>query len=66
MHKILELFIKDPEREFHVRGISKLVDKSPTTVSKYLKKLARDNILLLENLIIFCLEQILKILNLKD
>jgi predicted nucleotidyltransferase len=48
MDKILELFIKNPEKEFHVRGISKLVGKSPTTVSKYLKKLASDNILLLE------------------
>jgi len=48
MDKILEFFIKEPEREFHVRGISKLVGRSPTTVSKYLKKLANDNILLLD------------------
>jgi len=48
MDEILELFIKGPEREFHVRGISKLVGKSPTTVSKYLKDLENKKILVSE------------------
>ena len=37
MDKFLELFIREPEREFHVREIAKLLKKSPTTISKYLK-----------------------------
>ena len=37
MNQILEIFIKEPEREFHVREIAKLLKKSPTTISKYLK-----------------------------
>ncbi len=45
MDKILELFIGEPEKEFHVRRISKLVKKSPTTVSKYLKKLENEKVL---------------------
>jgi len=48
MDKILESFIINPEKEFHVRGISKISGKSPTTISKYLKKLAKDKILISE------------------
>ncbi|MEK6872878.1 MAG: nucleotidyltransferase domain-containing protein [Nanoarchaeota archaeon] len=45
MDKILEPFIENPEKEFHVRQIAKLVNKSPTTISKYLKKFERKDIL---------------------
>lgn len=45
MDKILELFIKEPEREFHVREIAKLLRKSPTTISKYLKDYENKKIL---------------------
>ena len=45
MDNILEPFIKEPEKEFHVRQLSKLFDKSPTTISKYLKKLEKKKIL---------------------
>ncbi|MFH1358955.1 MAG: nucleotidyltransferase domain-containing protein [archaeon] len=48
MDKILEFFIKEPETEFHVRQISKLLNKSPTTVSKYLKKLEKEGVLVSE------------------
>ena len=48
MDKTLDFFIKEPEKEFHVRQIAKLVRKSPTTVSKYLKKLSNDGILISE------------------
>ncbi len=44
-NKILEFFIKEPEREFHVRQLSKLLKKSPTTISKYLKELEKKRIL---------------------
>ena len=37
MDKLLEMFIKEPEREFHVRELAKLLKKSPTTISKHLK-----------------------------
>jgi len=45
MDKILELFLREPEREFYVREIAKLVGKSPTTVSKYLKEYEKKGIL---------------------
>ncbi len=45
MDKILEFFIKEPEKEFHVRELSKLMKKSPTTISKYLKNYEKQGIL---------------------
>ncbi len=48
MDKILKLFIQEPEKEFHVRQISKILNKSPTTISKYLKELERKKILISE------------------
>ena len=49
MDKILEPFIKEPEREFHVRELAKLLKKSPTTISKYLKEYENKKILILES-----------------
>src|SRR3989344_7855420 len=48
MDNIFEYFIKEPEKEFHVRKIAKLVKKSPTTVSKYLKELEKKRMLISE------------------
>jgi len=45
---ITAYFIKEPEREFHVRELAKLTKKSPSTISKYLKQLERNNILISE------------------
>lgn len=45
MDKIIEYFIKEPEKEFHVRELSKLLKKSPTTVSKYLKRYEKEEVL---------------------
>jgi len=45
---LLDFFIKNPEKEFHVRELSKLLKKSPTTISKYLKDLERKKILVSE------------------
>ncbi len=45
MDKILEFFIKEPEQEFHIRKISKILKKSPTTISKYLKNFEKQGIL---------------------
>ena len=45
MDNILNFFIKEPEKEFHVRQLSKLLNKSPTTISKYLKEFERKKIL---------------------
>lgn len=45
---IIEYFINEPEKEFHVRELAKRVKKSPTTISKYLKQLEKENILLSE------------------
>ena len=45
MDNILNFFIKEPEKQFHVRQISKLLNKSPTTISKHLKELEEKDIL---------------------
>lgn len=45
MDKILKFFIKNPEKEFHVRQIAKLIKKSPTTTSKYLKEFEKRDVL---------------------
>src|SRR3989344_6948974 len=45
MDKILDFFKKEPEREFHIRELAKLTKKSPSTISKYLSKLEKDNLL---------------------
>lgn len=45
MDKILEFFIKNPEKEFYVRQIAKLIKKSPTTISKYLKEFEKRKVL---------------------
>jgi len=42
---LLELFIKEPEREFYVREVAKMLKKSPTTISKYLKKAESEKII---------------------
>ena len=46
MKNLLELFIREPEREFHVREVAKILKKSPTTISKYLKKLKLEGIVI--------------------
>jgi predicted nucleotidyltransferase len=45
MDIFLEPFIREPEKEFHVRQLSKLLNKSPTTISNYLKNLEKKQIL---------------------
>lgn len=45
MDKVLEFFIKEPEKEFHIRRISKILKKSPTTISKYLRNFEKQGIL---------------------
>jgi|SRR3989344_4764533 len=46
MDNLLKYFIKEPEREFHVRELAKLDRKSPTTISKHLNKLKNEGLLL--------------------
>jgi predicted nucleotidyltransferase len=45
MDELIEYFIKEPEKEFHVRELSKLLRKSPTTISKYLKIYEKNGVL---------------------
>lgn len=49
MDNLLEHFIKEPEREFHVRELAKLTKKSPTTVSKYLNLYKKEQLLACKN-----------------
>ncbi len=45
MDNLLKYFIKEPEREFHIRELAKLSKKSPTTISKYLNKFKKEGLL---------------------
>jgi len=45
MDKLLEYFLLEPEREFHVRELAKYFKKAPTTVSKYLNQYKKKNLL---------------------
>ena len=47
-NKLLEYFFEEPEREFHIRELAKLLKKSPTTISKYLNQLKKIGILISE------------------
>jgi len=49
MDDIIKIFINNPEKEFYVREIAKIMKVSPTTISKYLKKYKREGILISEN-----------------
>ena len=42
---MLEYFIKEPEKEFYIRELAKLIKKSPTTTSKYLDEFGKKGIL---------------------
>ena len=46
MDNILEPFIKEPEREFHIRELAKLLKKAPTTISNHLKRYESQNLLI--------------------
>lgn len=46
MDKLLKFFIREPEREFHIRELARTLKKSPTTLSKYLKKYALQKLLI--------------------
>ncbi len=43
--KILENFMEEPEREFHIRELAKIVKVSPTTATSYLEDFKRENLL---------------------
>ena len=42
---LLSFFFEEPEREFYVRELARLLKKSPTTISKYLSDLEGERIL---------------------
>lgn len=44
--RLLSFFFEEPEREFYVRELARLLKKSPTTVSKYLLDLEKERILI--------------------
>lgn len=46
MDKLKQLFIENPEKEYHVRELARLLKKSPTTISNKLKTLTKDNFLI--------------------
>ena len=48
MNNIINLFIENPEKEYHVREIARKLRKSPTTVSKLLKEYEKNGLLISE------------------
>jgi predicted nucleotidyltransferase len=42
---ILELFLKEPNKEFNVREVAKILKKAPATASKKLKELEKEGLL---------------------
>jgi len=48
MDNILNLFLENPEKEYHVREIARKLKKSPTTISKFLKRYQNAGLLLSE------------------
>ena len=43
---IIEHFIKEPNKEFHVRELARIAKKSPTTISKRLNSLEKEKLLI--------------------
>jgi predicted nucleotidyltransferase len=46
MDKLLTYFMENPEKEYYVRELAVLINKSPTTISKYCHALFRKKVLL--------------------
>ncbi|MEK6917978.1 MAG: nucleotidyltransferase domain-containing protein [Nanoarchaeota archaeon] len=46
MDEILAYFYENPEKEYYVRELARLLKKSPTTISKNLKSLEKEGLLL--------------------
>jgi len=44
--RLLGYFFDEPEKEFYVRELAKLVKKSPTTISKHLVELKKEGLLI--------------------
>ncbi|NQU83835.1 MAG: nucleotidyltransferase domain-containing protein [Parcubacteria group bacterium] len=45
MNTALNVFIKNPEKEFHLRELARMLKKSPATISKQLKELLKQKII---------------------
>lgn len=48
MNNILKYFFEEPERQLHIRELSRITKKSPASISKYLNELKKEKILLSE------------------
>jgi predicted nucleotidyltransferase len=42
---ILKMLVEEPQKEFYIRELSRMLKKSPTTISKYVKELEKDKLL---------------------
>jgi predicted nucleotidyltransferase len=49
MENILDYFIAEPNKEYHIRELARIAKKSPATISKELKKLEEKKILVSQN-----------------
>ena len=49
MDRLKQVFIENPEQNYHVRELARLLKKSPTTISNKLKALAKERILIFRN-----------------
>ena len=50
MNTTLNPFIENPETEFHLRELARILKKSPATISKQLKQLTKQKIITMKKL----------------
>jgi len=50
MNNTINTFIENPEKEFHLRELARILKKSPATISKQLKKLTKQKIVTIKKL----------------
>ena len=50
MNTALSIFIKNPEKEFHLRELARMLKKSPATISKQLEQLLKQKIITIKKL----------------
>ena len=49
MDKLKELFIENPEKEYHLRELARILKKSPATISKEVRLLISENFLIFKS-----------------
>lgn len=46
LDNLINIFLKNPNRDYHIRELARILNKSPTTISKELKELEKTGFLI--------------------